>query len=132
MPTDAPGIGLIHMVIESSNKSELFEWAAAPKLTKDGSIVFYRRDAQSSMKTLNFKDGFCIQFKEDFDANGSIPMRIRLTLAVRQIDCQGVMLEESWPGFENKQGGNGGSSGSSSGGNSPAQSNDNTIPSFIP
>jgi hypothetical protein len=90
MPTDVPVVGLIHMTLESNNKSEIFEWAVSHKLAKSGSIVFYRRDAQSSMKTLNFKDGFCINFKEQFDADSEKPMRMHVTLAVREISCQGV------------------------------------------
>ncbi len=135
MPTDEPHLGLIHLTIESNNKSELFSWAMAAKTTKNGSIVFYRRDAQSSMKTLNFSDTFCINFKEEFDATGSVPMKVQLTLAPRVIECQGVTREEFWPGYEtgsgnnNNSNSNSNSSGSSSG---SSQNADSEITSFIP
>ena len=135
MPTDAPVVGLIHITLESNNRSEIFEWAVSPKLAKSGNIVFYRRDAQSSMKTLSFKDGFCISFREQFEADSEKPMRMHITLAVREISCQGVMLASDWPGFEN-EGSSGGGGGGGGNANSPApasQSGDNSsIPSFIP
>jgi len=139
MPTDAPTLGLIHMTLESNNKSEIFEWAVSHKLAKSGSIIFYRRDAQSSMKTLSFKDGFCINFKEQFEADSDKPMRMHITVAVREISCQGVMLASDWPGFKDDGGGGGGAGGGDNGGggdnaapsSQPAGDN-SSIPSFIP
>ena len=128
MPNDEPHLGLINVTVESSNKSELFSWAMAARTTKNGSIVFYRRDAQSSMKTLNFSDTFCIRFKEIFEADGSVPMRMELTLAPRVIECQGVVREEFWPGYEGSSGNNDSSNGSSE----SKETSDNEISSFIP
>lgn len=128
MPNDEPHLGLINITVESSNKSELFAWAMAARTTKNGSIVFYRRDAQSSMKTLNFSDTFCIRFKEIFEADGSVPMRMELTLAPRVIECQGVTREEFWPGHEGSSNG----SDSSNGASESKETSDNEISSFIP
>jgi hypothetical protein len=132
MPTDEPHLGLIQLTVESSNKSELFAWAMAPRTTKNGSIVFYRRDAQSSMKTLNFSDTFCIQYKEIFEADGAVPMKVKLTLAPRVIECQGVTREESWPGHEGAAASNGSSSGSGASEEKSTVSSDSEISSFIP
>ena len=131
MPTDAPHLGLINITVESSNKSELLGWAIAPRTTKNGSITFFRRDAQSSMKTLKFFDTFCISYKEKFEADGAVPMQVVMTLAPRRIECQGVTLEEFWPGF------NGESSDSDSGSSSSSASSENQteskeIGSFLP
>ena len=128
MPNDEPHLGLINITVESSNKSELFAWAMAARTTKNGSIVFYRRDAQSSMKTLNFSDTFCIRFKEIFEADGSVPMRMELTLAPRVIECQGVTREEFWPGHEGSSNG----CDSSNGASESKETSDNEISSFIP
>ncbi len=130
MPSDEPHLGLIQLTVESSNKSELFAWAMAPRSTKNGSIVFYRRDTKSSMKTLNFSDTFCVQFKEIFEAEGTVPMKIKLTLAPRVIECQGISREEEWPGYEGSASGNSNHSNTQ---NEPTGSNnDNEISSFIP
>lgn len=135
MPVRAPSIGLIHLTLESTNSGEIFEWAASPRLSKDGNVVFYRRDAQSSMKTLSFRGGFCVNYREQFDANNDTPMRMHITLAVHEIECTGVTMIEQWPGFENGQSGrssSGGNSSSSSQSSSSAQSDSGSIPSFIP
>jgi hypothetical protein len=128
MPIDEPHLGLINVTVESSNKSELFAWAMSPRTTKNGSIVFYRRDAQSSMKTLNFTDTFCISYKEIFEADGSVPMKVVLVLAPRVIECQGVTREEFWPGHE----GSSTSNGSNSSSESESKESDSEITSFIP
>ena len=119
MPNDEPHIGLIKVVLESNNKEELFAWAMSPQSTKNGKIVFYRKDAQSSMKTLNFTDTFCIYYREVFENTGDIPMKVYLTLSAREIECQGVSRNENWPGFRDSassSSGSGGGSSSDSGG----------------
>lgn len=132
MPTDQPHLGLINITVESSNRSELLSWAIAPRTTKNGSITFFRRDAQSSMKTLKFFDTFCINYKEKFEADGAVPMQVVMTLAPRRIECQGVMLEELWPGFsgESSDSGDSGSSGNSNSNENQTESKE--IGSFIP
>jgi Hemolysin coregulated protein Hcp (TssD) len=100
MPNDQPHLGFINVVVESTSKDELFAWAMSAKSTKNGEIVFFRTDIASSLKTLIFTDAFCIRYREVFDAEGSTPMRIYITLSARMIECMGVSRWEMWPGYE--------------------------------
>lgn len=127
MPIDIPHLGLIHITIESSNRSEIFAWAMSAHSTKDGSIVFYRRDAESSMKTVNFTGAFCIKYREVFEADGATPMKIELTLAPRVLESLGVEREELWPGHEGRT-----STESRSSGSGESQESESEITSFIP
>jgi hypothetical protein len=111
MPTDRPHIGLINITVESSGKNELFDWAISPKVTKNGHIIFYRRDAQSALNTLKFKDTFCVSYKEIFESEGNFPMRITMSLSPRVLELNNSFLEEDWPGFSGT-GSDGGSSDS--------------------
>jgi len=105
LPNRNPDIGLIHLVIESSNASELFEWAMSSSVTKNGSIVFYRRDSISPLKTLEFERAFCVGYKERFNAEGDMPMKNYLTLSPYSITMQGVNRVQDWAGFESSSSG---------------------------
>jgi hypothetical protein len=100
MPVGQSKLGLINIVVESSSKVELLAWAVKND-KKDGEITFFKKDNNATLKDLKFFDGYCIHFRESFDAEGSIPMRIFITVAARKIECSGTATEDDkWPGFE--------------------------------
>jgi hypothetical protein len=99
MPMAIPKLGFINVIIESSTKVELLDWAIQNQ-KKNGKIIFYKKDNNATMKALDFKDAFCVQYKEIFEAEGAIPMRIILKLVAREIECMGVVRAEKWPGFK--------------------------------
>lgn len=130
LPTRNPEIGLINVVIESSNQSELFEWAMMPSQTKSGSIVFYRRDSVAPLKTLNFRNAFCINYEEQFVSDGEVPMRIKMVISPHSIEMHSIEREQPWAGFE--RGGNSEQSSSSGNGAAQTSSSSQDIPSFRP
>ena len=99
-PNGAPKGGLIQVMIESANNNELLEWMIKPDMIKNGKIVFYRRDANSPMKTVNFKDAFCIYLKEIFTAGGVNPMVTRLTLSARELKINNNVINNPWAGMQ--------------------------------
>jgi len=98
LPNRATEIGLIHLVLESGNSNELLVWGMSTG-TKNGSIAFTRRDATSPLKTLIFENAFCIKYRETFNANGELPMRVHLTISPYIIRLQGIGLQQRWTGF---------------------------------
>ncbi len=84
-PNGKPRGGIISVTVESSNKNDLAEWMVSPTMKKSGQITFYRRDANSSMKTLAFNDGYCIGYQESFDSNSPDAMSIRLRISAGEI-----------------------------------------------
>ena len=99
-PNGAPKGGLIQVMIESTNNNELLEWMIKPDMIKNGKIVFYRRDANSPMKTVNFKDAFCIYLKEIFTADGKNPMVTRMTLSARELKINNNTINNPWAGMQ--------------------------------
>ena len=123
-PNGLPKGGLIQIMIESSNNHEIFEWMIKPNMLKSGSIVFYRRDANSPMKTVTFSDAFCVYLKEMFNAEGKVPMLTRLTLSAREIKINNKLsIANPWPGMK--------SSAGSDGAASSGQSQETTISSMV-
>jgi hypothetical protein len=99
MPSARTKLGLINIVLESSAKVEFFEWSIRHS-KKNGKLVFYKKDNNATMKSLEFKDGFCVYFKEVFEADGAVPMRTVLKIAAREIECLGIVRAEKWPGYK--------------------------------
>ncbi|RFS22568.1 hypothetical protein DVR12_12250 [Chitinophaga silvatica] len=89
--------GLIHLLLESTGQTRLFDWMVSNTLTKSGSIIFYRRDAMSRLKTLHFVDGYCISYTEKFNAFNEEPMQISLTLSCRELKLNHSAYQNPWP-----------------------------------
>jgi uncharacterized membrane protein YgcG len=115
-PNGAPRGGLIHIVLESGNNNDLVEWMVQKDMIKNGKITFYRRDANSQMKTVSFKDAFCVHLKEVFIADGKNPMVTKITVSAREMTINKSTITNAWAGMNSSSSSSSGSSSSSSGG----------------
>jgi hypothetical protein len=79
-PIGEPKGGTVKLTIEATQNTTFLSWMLNSNLTKDGKITFYRRDALSKMKELDFKKAFCINYHEQFTSTTDIPMKITLEL----------------------------------------------------
>lgn len=103
-PNGKPRAGIINLVVETSKNIDLLEWMIKPTMLKSGTIVFFRRDANSPMRTISFIDAFCINLKEMFDAEGKMPMTTRLTLSARELKVsQKLSISNPWPGMKSAE-----------------------------
>ena len=82
--------------MESTGKPNLFKWVNSVSETKDGKIIYYRRDAMSKLQELSFKKAFCISFTKDFNANSTEPLQIELVLSAQQITINGIIHNKQW------------------------------------
>lgn len=89
--------GRIRMVVESTRSTIFFSWTLSDTQTKDGKIIFYRRDELSQLKTVEFRKAYSINFHESFRASGEIPMKTEFTLTAKEIDYGGTIMEKNWP-----------------------------------
>ncbi len=90
------GGGLIDIIIESTSSTDLFDWMVSANKKKNGSITFYRRDAMSRLKRLDFTDALCVRYDEDFDHDGASPMTTRVTISAREIVLEDVTVSNNW------------------------------------
>ena len=77
--------GKITMTVESTGDTTFFEWMCNNFERKDGSIVFVKRDTDATLKELNFKEAYLVEYKENFDSNGDNPVTETFTLSAREI-----------------------------------------------
>ena len=97
-PKGMPYGGEISIRVESTGTPELLNWMLDHNQTKDGKIVFYRRDAMSKLQEVLFKKAFCIKYKEHCDAQGTEPLQIEIRLIAQGFDVGGVAHNKMWRG----------------------------------
>jgi hypothetical protein len=99
-PNGMPEGGMIQLTLESSSDNNLLEWAFKHNLTKNGKVTFTKRDSASQMKTIEFRDAFCIYLKEIFTADGKNPMVTRITISARELTVSSQTIKNSWAGMD--------------------------------
>ncbi len=95
-PSQRPKGGQITVVIESTNKTDFLEWMISPNMTKDGEIVFYKRDNMSSLKTIKFKEAYCLNYDEDFDAVNDNPLKTRIVISAKEVTVKDTTFVNNW------------------------------------
>lgn len=90
--------GKIDVVVEGTNSTELFEWMTNSFERKDGSVVFYKRDSDATLKELKFTEGYLVKHKENFDSTGENPLTETFTISARKIELGSGAYENEWPG----------------------------------
>jgi len=89
--------GTVSLTIESTDDNAIFNWMTDPHGFKDGKVTFFKRDQDSKMKDLEFKQAACINYSEAFDANSSSPMSLAFTLSAKEIVLNGDSHKNPWP-----------------------------------
>ena len=77
--------GRINISVESTQETDLFEWMCNNFERKDGSIVFFKRDSDATMKELKFSEGYLIKFDEKYDSANVNPMVVSFTVSAKEI-----------------------------------------------
>ncbi len=125
-PVAAPRATKLSLVVETTKSDVFIQWMLNHTMKKEGYLVFNRRDSESEMKRVTFKDALCVHYREVFDFNNDNPMLIHLGLSARWIQVSdNATWEVEWNNFS---GGGGAGSSSKSSGSQPA----GEVSSFIP
>lgn len=77
--------GKIDVTVESTGETDLFEWMTNSFERKDGSVVFYKRDSEATLKELKFTEAYLVKHKEKFDASGDNPLTETFTISAKTI-----------------------------------------------
>lgn len=106
--------GIIELSLESGANYELIQWATNATMVRSGKVEFYRRDSTSILKTVEFKDAFCIYLKEIFVSEGPHPMVTKVTISAHEIIIDSSSILNTWAGLnaESTESGSSSSSGS--------------------
>ncbi|MEO7263799.1 MAG: type VI secretion system tube protein TssD [Ferruginibacter sp.] len=88
--------GKITLTVESNQETDLFEWMCNNFERKDGSIVFYKRDSDATMKELKFKEGYLIDFEEMFHSANTNPMTTKFSISAKEISMGNGTHKNEW------------------------------------
>ncbi|HYV92787.1 MAG TPA: type VI secretion system tube protein TssD [Chitinophagales bacterium] len=89
--------GQIEVEVEATSDTSLANWAIAMYKVEDGKITFYRRDNEQKMLELSFKQGYCVDYKAEFDFIGEIPMIEKIRISAQEINIGSVGFSNEWP-----------------------------------
>jgi hypothetical protein len=89
--------GTIHFEIEATEDTSVWEWMINQWSSKDGSIVFYKREDESTMKELKFETAYIIEYSEGFDSVGGNPMVESFTISSHKLTMGSETHENEWP-----------------------------------
>jgi len=95
-PSSVTRGGRIRMTVESTGETDLFEWMCNNFERKDGTITFFKADAEGTLKELNFKEGYLVEFEERFDSIGTNPMTINLIISAKEITMGNGTHKNEW------------------------------------
>jgi hypothetical protein len=88
--------GKITLTVESTGDTKFFEWMCNNFERKDGSIVFYKRDSEATMKELKFTEGYLIEYRENYDAGGANPITETFTISAREMSAGNGSHANEW------------------------------------
>ena len=95
-PNSRPRGGTFNIVVEASKSNEFFEWMVKSDMKKSGKIVFNRRDTDSEMQKIEFKNAYCISFREVFDFSDDNPMIISAQISAQEISINSEKYTANW------------------------------------
>ncbi len=96
-PVSIPKGGLIKLTIESTGNTQLFDWMISTTQTKNGTITFFRRDASSKLKALEFSEAYCVDYFETYNHLGDFPMQVELLISAMEIKLNDSEFVNNWP-----------------------------------
>jgi len=66
-PMVKPLQGYINLTVEPNDDEFLFHWFIKPYMVHDGKIVFYSSNQSAAVRKVQFKQGFCVYYNQDFN-----------------------------------------------------------------
>jgi UDP:flavonoid glycosyltransferase YjiC (YdhE family) len=88
--------GKIDVVVEGTGGTDLFEWMTNSFERKDGSVVFFKRDSEATLKELKFTEAYLVKHKEKFDTTRDNPLTQQFTISARSISMGDGEYKNEW------------------------------------
>lgn len=95
-PSSVARGGKIHLTVEGTGATDLFEWMTNSFERKDGSITFIKRDSDATLKELKFKEAYIVKYTEDFDSTGENPLTESFVLSAEEIVMGNASHKNNW------------------------------------
>jgi hypothetical protein len=84
-PSSVARGGKVTITIESTGDTSFFEWMCNSFERKDGKLTFFKRDSDATLKELSWKEGYIINYQENFDSTGTNPVTETFTISAKEV-----------------------------------------------
>jgi len=88
--------GQIKLIVESTQTDLFSDWMVSQTSVKDGKVIFYRRDAMSTMKNIVFKKAYCVSFRKSFRSEGAVPMITEIVITSNELKVGNTLFDNNW------------------------------------
>lgn len=91
-----PRGGRVHVKVKALNDGtpDLLAWMIERNLPKDGKITFLETKTGKAMKTIEFKNGYCVEFHEHWE--DKVGHYEEVTITCKEITFGNVKFENEW------------------------------------
>lgn len=93
VPEEVPRGGTIFLVIEAINDTSILAWMLGTDRPSDGDITVVDRDS-TTLRTIVFRGGHCIRYREEFDSVEERPFLLHFTVACQRIEINDQVHEQ--------------------------------------
>ncbi len=85
---------VVRVKAHNDGTPDLLAWMVEKNLPKDGVITFQETKTGKTMKTIEFKNGYCVDFEEKWqDKQGHFE---EITITCKEINFGAVTFENEW------------------------------------
>ncbi|HXB07028.1 MAG TPA: type VI secretion system tube protein TssD [Puia sp.] len=95
-PSSVTRGGKISITTEATGDTAFFEWMCNSFEMKDGSIIYYKRDNDATLKELKFKQAYMVAYNENFDSVGDNPVTESFTISAKELDMGTGKHQNEW------------------------------------
>lgn len=88
--------GQVIITVESTGDSSLMEWMCDSFRTEDGQVDFYRADQNSISKSINWEQGYCVKYEQNYNATSKTTMLETFTVSAKAVSIGTGRHENDW------------------------------------
>ncbi len=88
--------GMIDITVLGSDDTTIVDWMVSNFDRRAGKIVYLKPDTEAVLKEVEFEDGYCVSYKENFNADNEHPMTETFSISARVIKVGSVEHENDW------------------------------------
>lgn len=90
--------GRVRVEIESTADSSVIEGMLNSQFKPvNGKIIYKKTDEDSTMKEVEFKNSYIVNYREVLDVQGNTPMKISFTVSAEELTLGNAAIDNRWP-----------------------------------
>lgn len=88
--------GSFSVSLELAKNTNVVDWMANSTITKNGEVIFYKRDALSRNVTISFQNAYCTDLNLDYHAFNNQPLKVTITITAEILKINNIEHKNNW------------------------------------